>query len=339
MSYLWADGLDLYNTITDAQPYYDTLTGSLITGFIPVGNGDCLDTSTMTKTWGTQDGTLYFSFFGTIGNSRSSNIALVFSDGGSAQCSIIGAGDGSVTVRSGGVTGTILGSVNNVLLGSGTPSTWGPWFSLQIKVVIGTSGSVEVRKNGSTTPILSLSGVNTRAGSGNNYATKFTLGGTSWTRFAYVWLNNGDSTAPNSWPGEPRPVRQGFASDFQAQFTAVPSSPSNYLAIDELLYDGDTSYVQSNTVGNEDLYNLASISGLQQILGLQCATWAKKDDAGERVGSLQLIANSSSDTTILTFTPSDSYDLYQSFQAADPTTASWTMSTLSGAQLGIKVVS
>jgi hypothetical protein len=339
MSYLWADGFDLYAGITDAQPFYDSLTGSLVSSFMPVGNGSCLDTSSLSKTWGTQEGTLYFSFFGIMGNATSSNIALVFADGGSAQCSIICAGDSSITARSGGITGTVLGSVPNVLRGSSTPGVWGPWFSLQTKVVISTSGSIEVRLNGSSTPVLLLMNVNTRAGSSNNYATKFTLGGTSWTRFTYLWLNNGDVTAPTGWPGEPRPIRQGFASDFLAQFTPVPSAAHNYLRINEAIYDGDAGYVQSNVVGKEDFYNLASISNLQQILGVQFATWAKKSDAGERVGSIQLMANGSSDTTLLSFTPSDSYDLYQVFAATDPTNAAWTTTSLSGAQLGIRVVS
>jgi hypothetical protein len=334
-----------------------------------------------------------------------------------------------------------------------------------------------------------LTNVNTRGGSTNNYVTKFSINGTSWTRFSYIWFNSGSGTILNSWINELRPYRQtpngnsvtqfsnvsnmvaanGFnstaysgvvgpnaiyfylitssvsgnvnnisaniavsatghvnvalydatgnnggpgnliaycnqitnpsagivsftpSSNFSVlngvnyyiavnsdvgitiyggiQFvskslsylysTGFPTSatgfigngttfglsyfilnvaPFNWFSVSDTIYDGDTTIVYSSTLGQEDLYTLSNVSNLQQIFGITYHIWAKKNDIGGiRNGSIQLIANGSADTSLLTFSPLITYEPFISFQATDPLGITWSTNTVNSATVGIKV--
>jgi hypothetical protein len=84
-------------------------------------------------------------------------------DGVTAQVTVMFRTDGSVIVRSGGTSGTIVATFPGVF----TQATWLP---LQIEIVVGTSGSVSIWKNGQTgaltSPDHSATGINTQGGTG-----------------------------------------------------------------------------------------------------------------------------------------------------------------------------
>lgn len=232
MARLWSDSFDFYastGSSGDIVTRYDSVTGSnltLVSGAnTAFGIGQALystNAASITKTFttGTNETTIYFSLRVKIGNAAAS-IAFQLLDGSNFQCSAMINGDLSVSARTGSSSGTVLGSTAGVL-------TLNTWDSYQGKIVIGnTTGSVEIRKNGSSTPILSLTNVNTRGGSTNNYANRLQVLFISISEGIddlIVWSDNG--AAPTSWIGDPRSI--SLTPNGQGASTQFSLSPTNY---------------------------------------------------------------------------------------------------------------
>jgi hypothetical protein len=80
-------------------------------------------------------------------------------------------------------------------------------------------------------------------------------------------------------------------SDSAVDFT--PSTGTdNYAMVDEVAQDGDTTYVESETVGNKDLYGYEDVTTGYDVVAVCVATTSKKDDAAAK--GLQVIANQDS---------------------------------------------
>jgi hypothetical protein len=261
MSFLFADGFDWLATAADITMRWDTTSGALAlvtaanTAF-GVGGGLANNgaTPTLTKSWGSNDATI----FGTIRHKQGSGTVATscfyvqFLDTASAQVTLRWNEDTSITVMSGGVGGTLLGTV---AAGAFAAGTWDSW---QFKVVIhNTAGSVEIRKNGSASPILSLTNVNTRLGSTNAYANKVTLGGNSASvsqQFDDFLLCSGTGAAPNDWTGDLRGFTEAPNGTAQSQWSYTPTT---------------TTFGQTTTTGssNSTTNNIWYISATSPVAG------------------------------------------------------------------------
>lgn len=503
MARLFADGYDMYSTAADlVLGRWNTFNLSnnnltLLSGAQTQFNaGQALSLSWIGSSLGavfdthTNEATVYFSIRfrkrGTSGPATDGTY-LGFVDGAVTQCSILFASDNSIQVFSGDPSGTQLGLVT-------TAFAINTWDSYQGKVVINNStGSVEIRKNGSSSPLISLSSVNTRGGSTNNYVNGINLVGYhNWWEYSDhdyddLWFNNASGANPTSWPGDvravtlttntatqsqfskaPNPVtiQHGTNTDFASNSTAnlvramqmtptttgevasffvnltqnvtgharmglydasginsgpgtlllasneltnpvaglntftvpsgtsvargspywiawfsdatmniigyvgnaymqlsraygsLPSSmagftsasdngldwigmtvtPTNSGLVNDVLEDGDTTYVYSNTIGQEDIYSVTSLGGITPVTihGVAPFVFWRRSDAGFRSGSLSVTANGSGDTPVIVdVIPSLTYVYSQTFMAVDPTSATWTASHINGMQIGV----
>jgi hypothetical protein len=259
MAFLFADGFDWLAAATDVTMRWDTIN-------VGVGGGYSFNSlSSISKAWGTNDGTV----FATIrhkqlaGTSATVNFSLQLFDATAAQVTIRWNEDTSITVMSGGPAGTLLGTV---AAGAFSSVTWDSW---QIKAVIhNTTGSVEIRKNGSATPILSLTNVNTRAGSTNAYCNKVTLANSNTSsvhHFDDFLICSGSGAAPNDWLGDLRcwpNVPNGTA---QSQWSFSPTTATF----------GQTSTASANSGASANVIMFCSVStpysgtiaSVQSVLG------------------------------------------------------------------------
>ena len=349
MAYLFGDGFDFYATASDAATRWDqagtnnvALQNAAATAF---GTGNCVQwpingNDTWSKDWGSNETTIYFSIRVNIINSGGADrdfVCFKLRDGANDQVSINFGSDGNLFVYHGNETGTLLGSAAAAMPG-------GTWNSFQGKVVIDASaGSVEIRKNGAATAILSLVDVNTQGGTGNSYANTLVMNdsGTgnysSKILFDDLLLVSASGAAPNGWLGDVRAIQQMPAGITQTEL-AVTGASSNATAVANLTEDGDNSYVSSSTVGQEDIYTLGAIPPNNTIVGINLVAYWRKTDSGARAGTLSIAANGSTDTAELTQAAlSPSYTYSTMFLPVDPTGASWTPATLSAASLGLKV--
>lgn len=228
MAYIFADGFDWAATVNDAITRWDgggfqTLYAGANTAF-GVGQAVGISTTGSMKNFGSNESTI----FGTlrlkqIASGASQYSAFIFSDAGTAQFSItFDESTSNIYLRSGGATGTILATIGSFTLNN--------WDSYQFKAVVnGTAaGTFELRKNGSTTPLWSGTGLNLRAGTVNNYVNRLqviaSVAGGNHFVIDDLFLCSGSGGAPNDWPSDLRCVTNRPTATVQAQFSQSPAA-------------------------------------------------------------------------------------------------------------------
>lgn len=210
----------------------------------------------------------------------------------------------------------------------------GVTYHIQIGVVIGTSGSLEVRVNGSSSGWLNLTGVNTKPGTDTGI-TAFRIshsaaGSGTPVDIDDFWLTYGTEQV---WLGDVRIDALALTANATPQ-QWTPDTGTAYTRL-----NADAGYIESATVGDESLFELADFSGTTtDIKAVVVNASAKKTDAGSRSfaievnsgGTLSVGANKSlADTTAE----------YRQVWLTDPaTSAAWTPTALNALQVGVKDV-
>jgi hypothetical protein len=339
MSRDFSDSGDIYATSADTLTYLKWVSAcNLTTSYTPFGTGQSLSFGgtprTVAWTNRAQQRIAYYQYWQPF-NASWGGIALL--DGTSAQVTIEMASN-NLVVRSGGHAGTILGTI----VGKGVVSTWR---HINIDVTIhNTTGSISIYLDGANPTSganLSLTNVNTRGGTSNNYINAIGLvadGAYHHYKDIFVW--NDDGTAPTGWIGQPRSYTSwaasaGAVTDFP---TRVGGSGTNWSA--NSTNNGDTSYVSSSTVGHVDLYGVTALPVTPtSIYGLEHFLLMRKEDAGPRTVALRRRSSTGGVTDDLASTASIPvyYDRLGYWESLNPdTAAAWTPSTLP--QLGPKIV-
>lgn len=185
------------------QSGFSTGYGSIVRDNLPASSGTVF---------------LAFAYYNTT-----STDYVQFRDGGNAQVTVMFNADNSITVRTGGTSGTVIATFASAYLSN-------IWTHFQIQAIIHpTAGEVHIRKNGNTVDDFAATGLNTREGTSNNYCTGVALGAptgnTSYFDDFLMFDNSG--TSLNTWTGDVRcyvlyPIANGSVN----QFTPLISSPS-----------------------------------------------------------------------------------------------------------------
>jgi hypothetical protein len=105
---------------------------------------------------------------------------------------------------------------------------------------------------------------------------------------------------------------------------------TNWGEVSELLADGDTSYVYSQTVNTEDCYTLGALNA-SEVFGVQVVAYARKDAAGTR--SLELgVGNNTTESFASEQALITSYVFFRALFDSNPFTSSaWSVSNFTGA--------
>jgi hypothetical protein len=254
---------------------------------------------------------------------------IAFVDGSTLQVCVTIETDGTLKVRRGTESGTVLCSSSSGVF------TVNTWHHLQLYCVVnGASGAVELRLNG--TNVASASGINT-SNSGNAYANKFALYGCAGFNYAYYddcWISDtafqGDCKVETIYPSA-----NGTTNNFN-----LSGAASNYLCVDESgEYNSDTDYTYDANVGDKDLFamgNLATVSGT--VKGVRINTVMRKDDTGTKQAAM-MVRNGGVNSQRTTQTLTTSYVVYQEDLTVDPSDgAAWSISKVNSMELGVVVV-
>lgn len=240
-----------------------------------------------------------------------------------------------------GTDGTIrlYRSTSTLLAQSGNALSIGVWNYIEIKFTVADSGGTfEVRVNESVW--VTFTG-DTKQSSSLNTVSRFVLyGRTSDCGFDDLYICDATGGINNDYLGDCRidtifPNGAGNVDDFTIQ-----GASTNWEAVDDTSFDGDTTYNYSNTVGAKDTFaftNLPAITGA--IFGVQANIGARKDDAGSR--NLRAIARidgtdyESSDLALST-----DYLFSRTIWQTNPdTSAAWVQADIDGAEFGYKIQS
>ena len=226
------------------------------------------------------------------------------------------------------------------------------WFHLETKVFIHpTAGTYEVRLNEVT--VLQGSGLNTQANSGEGIAKIFLNGGDHLVGSGciddFFFLDGNPSDDPvnpnNDFLGDSRiDVIYPDSPGTYSQFT--PSAGANWENVDDPDsipmggdIDDDSTYNESNNVGNKDSYNHDSVIALgTPIFAAAQNSCVRKTDAGRRYIK-QLIRSGGVDYLRDTeYYLTDFYKVTQRPLDVDPDTdLAWTEAKLNSVESGIEI--
>jgi hypothetical protein len=261
---------------------------------------------------------------------------LAFIDGTTYQCTVGIDVNGHLVLYRGNASVALATSSNTLSLNT--------WNYVEVKVVISnTVGTGEIRVNGSSTGWVNATGLDNCSNS-NEYASIVRLGAISAQAGAFnfddVYVCDSTGSTNNNFLGDCRvdsylPSGNGNSSQF---VNSNGNSTDNYSFVDDTSPDGDSTYVQSATVGNKDTYDFQSMTHTPaNIFGLQVVMDAKKDDEGSR-SIKSVVRSGGSDHAGSDQALSTSYVAYMEIEETDPaTSAAWTKSGFNAAEFGVEV--
>lgn len=129
-----------------------------------------------------------------------------------------------------------------------------------------------------------------------------------------------------------RPNAPGTHTDF------TPSAGANWENVDEVDFDGNTSYNDSKVVGAKDTYNLDTLSPTgQEIYGIQQCSIIRKTDASAKYGK-QLIKSNATEDLGEELPFNNSFTGYQRILEQDPDTeTTWDEAGINALESGLTV--
>jgi hypothetical protein len=126
------------------------------------------------------------------------------------------------------------------------------------------------------------------------------------------------------------------AAGDQTDFT--PSAGSNYAAMDEVPPDDDTTYVESSTSTDQDLYNYTPMPTVGTIHGVQINTMVRETDASDFTLKTLIKTGTTTSADSAQAIAGQTYEVLRRVAEQDPDTSSaWTENGLNGAQFGLEV--
>lgn len=250
------------------------------------------------------------------------------------ECGIAVGSSGQIRVWRGSTATSIQDSTSSGLI---DPNKW---YYLEFKATIDNAGSFDVYLDGVQVAFSSNTG-DTQNTDPNCTHVRL-KGRTNQSVVDAIVIHFDDfyclntSGSPNDFLG-PQHIRTILpdATGDSAQFT--PMSGDNYTNVDENGHDTDTTYVESSTTGNKDLYNFQSISG-GTINAVALYAIARKTDTT----AFDLIpiakSNGTESDAAAVLIDSTTYGPARGVYLVDPNTSSaWTDSGINAAQFGYKV--
>ena len=124
-----------------------------------------------------------------------------------------------------------------------------------------------------------------------------------------------------------------------SQFTGSDAdSTDNYLLVDEIPHDSDTTYVESSTIGHKDMYAITNTGfSAATILAVQVHTIARKTDGVTRQIET-VIRHSTNETNGATQTLGSSYDTRKDVFDDVPGGTGWTLAQVEALEVGQTVI-
>lgn len=278
-------------------------------------------------------------FVGAAFNCTSTGAALPFAfygDSGATQHLTVKTNttNFSIEVYRGTSAGTLLASSANNVWSAGT------WFYLEVSCTIADSGgTVEVRINGGTSPIVTFTGDTKNAGTNSTVdAVELSSNLTDANRYDDFYICNSSGSSPaNTFLGDVRcvdliPTGAGSSTGLTA------STGSNWQTVDEAP-PVSTDYSGSATSGARDTYATSDLpSGAATVYGARLSTFMHKSDAGvaSMKPAMKVGSNVYYGSTQALPTSQTRFD--DLFLTSPATSAAWTVSEINGIEIGAEVV-
>lgn len=213
------------------------------------------------------------------------------------------------------------------------------WYYIELKVFIDNgAGTVDVNVDGIS--VLSLTSQDTLQGTlADIAAVRFYGTNNGAWNFTYddIYICDDSGSVNNDFLGDS--IVTGIFPNAAGDDTDwTPSAGDNYAAVDEDPSDDDSTYVESSTSTDSDLYNYGSVSGLGTVHGVQINTTLRETDVEPY--SVYNVCKSGTTTSKGSTVPvgSVAYTHRERVLEEDPdTSAAWLMAGINAAQFGVEV--
>jgi hypothetical protein len=119
----------------------------------------------------------------------------------------------------------------------------------------------------------------------------------------------------------------------------TPDTGANYSRVNELVADGDTSYVETGVVNNIDSYIYQTLSGSpSSIFAVLWNAEMRKTDASTYMARRHFRSGGTDYVSTIDQSLGSTYSIYQEVLQANPaTSAAWVASALAGSEWGVKL--
>jgi len=233
--------------------------------------------------------------------------------------------DGTVEVRN---FVTVLGTTANSIVSVNT------WVYLELQVECGNSGSYELWADGVSE--LSGSSVDTQRHASKSYHNAISFsGGTANMRIDDLYVLDGTGSTNNTALGIMTIETIYPDGDDTANWTANGGG-SHYVEVDEAIFDEDTTYIESNTSAQQDIFTYGNSSNSGPVKGVQVTTDCKETDF-ESYQLKTLSDNGSLETSATQFVGTVEYLGKSVIFETDPSSANWTQATVNSNMFGVEV--
>lgn len=337
MALLFFDGFDTATTAANIVLKYSTSVGvGRATGRTGI---NCLD-------WLAVSGEVKTKTLPVSGTTAIIGVAIKTTGFGSTS-NIIEVYEGSTLHMAVGIDGSghllVLRNTTTLATSSSTIST-NTWYYVEFKTVIHDStGTYEVRVDGSTFGGLTATGQDTRNG-GSGTWDAVALGGFSSGQSDDLYICDGSGSLNNDFLGDSKvetllPQTDAVAAGSHADFT--PSTGTDHGALVDETNPNTSDYNSSSTVGHIDSYNYPSLTLTGTIRGVQVSPFHAKTDAGARtVSTMTRVASTDyvNGGTAISPPTTFGYDT-QVFETNPNSGVAWTASDVNSAEFGLKIIS
>lgn len=256
------------------------------------------------------------------------------SDGGVTEhVSLCLTAGGQLQVRRGDQSGTILGTETGVSF-----PVANTWHYVAMKVLLSdTVGTVEVRLDGRATPVIALSGQDTKnAGTKTGFdGIQFGDTGTS-IDIDDIYLCNGAGSVNNDFLGDIRVDTLLPNGDGSNSGMSLSTGTTHSTLVDENPQN-TTDYVFSATAGTKDTWNYANTVTVGTVRGVQLNTYAQKSDASAR-SFRPVVRHAGTDYGGTDVNLGVGFVYYQQVYETNPGTGvAWTTANVDAAEFGVEV--
>ncbi len=228
----------------------------------------------------------------------------------------------------------IQDNANRVIAGGTTVVPFNSWFYVELKIVVGLTGSGELHLNGGS-EIASTTG---NFGTADINQILFEMPSTLSGMLVddVVVLDASGSAPQNDFIGDVRIVTLFPVADATYTDWTPKTGTDHFAMVDEHIIDGDGSYVKDANAGDKDSYLLDTfLSGT--IFSAQLNIGARKGDASLRQIA-PLIRQAGTDHVGSTVTLSSDYSFYSTRYDNDMLGAPWLAATINANEWGQELI-
>lgn len=333
MAIEFSDGFDYYpaaNLLRKWTSGSATATAGVYAGNAARFNGS--SNTTVTKSLPSSTATKGVSFYFRVSSFNPGAPVILFREGATVHVAMYVDTTGEIFVAR-NVTKIGANSVNSLSVAT--------WYHIEIKTFVhDTTGTVEVRVNGTSTGWINLTGQDTQNGGTGVIDTIAFTGPSSVTSdfdHFVVWTTTGN--APIDFMGDSKivPIYVTGDSAVDNAWTASTGS-AKYAMVDETSTNDDTDYIYSSAAGNIQGFTKPAC-GVTTIRAVAINVMNRKDDASNYLIAPTCRSGGTTYVNATTAAPAATYTQTQWIYDQDPATAAaWTESGLNNAEFGVKQV-